>query len=101
MAKIEDVALDLKPKLIFFSCLSIFYDLPRLYLNVNLFGSLCSFYYNVIEQVTVVTTLRHSDGKKINANRSHFSDFENTLYTVHSMNRSSIQPFFYAFSIFF
>ena len=56
---IEDVANTLKSKLLFFSCLTILYDLPRLYLNVNLFGCLCSFYYNFIEQVTAVTTLQY------------------------------------------
>ena len=90
MARIEDVVMDLKPKLIFFSCLSILYDLPRLYLNVNLFGSLCSFYYNVIEQVTVVTTLRHDDGKKINAKRFDFSDFEKKSSHLYMKNRFSI-----------
>ena len=65
MNRVEDVAKALKTKLLCFPLLSILYDLPRLYLNVNLFGCLCSFYYNFIEQVTVVTTLRHDNGEEI------------------------------------
>merc|ERR1711922_77560 len=39
----------LRPKLRIFLVASFLYDLPRLYLNVNVFGSLCSFWHNVVK----------------------------------------------------
>ena len=38
----------LKPKLYFAIALGFLYDIPRVYLNVHVFGSICSLYYNVI-----------------------------------------------------
>ena len=58
MATADDVAKSIKPKMITVSILSIFYDCPRIYLNVNLFGSLCSFYYNIIKQNIMVSIIR-------------------------------------------
>ena len=63
LASADDVAQSLKSPHILCSILSMIYDIPRIYLNVNLFGSLCSFYHNIIAPTAVVTTLRHYDGK--------------------------------------
>ena len=57
----QEVAKSIKPKLIFCSIISAAYDIPRIYLNVNLFGSLCSYYHNLIVPTSLVTTLRHND----------------------------------------
>ena len=37
-----------KPKLHLALVISLLYDLPRLYLNVHIFSSICSLYYNVM-----------------------------------------------------
>ena len=55
----DEVAKSIKPKLIFCTFMSVLYDLPRLYLNVNLFGSMCSFYHNVIKQAANVVVIRY------------------------------------------
>ena len=68
LATVDDVVKTIEPKLKLFSFLSILYDLPRVYLNVNLFGSLCSFYYNIVKQDNLVTTIRN-DGKYLSRNR--------------------------------
>ena len=54
----DEVAKNIRPKLIVTLILSVIYDLPRLYLNVNLFGSLCTFYYNIIQRVIDSITYR-------------------------------------------
>ena len=38
----------LKPKFYLALVFCLFYNLPRLYLNVHIFGSICSLYYNII-----------------------------------------------------
>ena len=63
ITSVDEVNEKMKPKLTFVIILSIIYDLPRLYLNVNLFGALCSFYYILIKQVQEVTTLSHTEGE--------------------------------------
>ena len=63
ITSVDEVNANIKPKLTLFVILSIIYDLPRMYLNVNLFGALCSFYYMFIEQVMDVSTLYHVEGK--------------------------------------
>ena len=40
----------LKPKLYAALVAGLLYDSPRVYLNVHTFGSICSFYYNVVQQ---------------------------------------------------
>ena len=62
-AHMTEVETSIKPKLKLFSLLSILYDLPRVYLNVDMFGSLCSFYYNIIKRDNLITVIRH-DGKE-------------------------------------
>ena len=59
----DELAKTVAKKLRYLAILSVLYDMPRIYLNVNLFGSLCSFYHNVIKQITVVTTIRQGNGK--------------------------------------
>ena len=61
-ATASEVAKSIRPKLIGFTALSILYDLPRAYLNVNLFGSLCSFYYNVLIYVNGSFSYRYKRG---------------------------------------
>ena len=61
-ATADEVAKSIRPKLIGFTALSILYDLPRAYLNVNLFGSLCSFYYNVLIYVNGSFSYRYKRG---------------------------------------
>ena len=58
----DDVAKSIKPKLITTTVLSILYDLPRVYLNVNLFGSLCSFYYNIVQHASDTMNYRVKKG---------------------------------------
>ena len=65
----DEVAKIIKAKLTIFTVLSILYDLPRMYLNVNLFGSLCSFYYIVIRNVNKILTYRRNE-----ENSGKFSD---------------------------
>ena len=60
----EEVAKSIKPKLIICTVLSVLYDLPRLYLNVNLFGSLCTFYYNIIQKSIDYITYRIMKGDR-------------------------------------
>ena len=62
LASADDLARSIRPKILICSLLSILYDLPRIYLNVNLFGSLCSFYHNYIKKSVVITTLKDYDG---------------------------------------
>ena len=62
----DELAKNVADTLKYLAILSVLYDLPRIYLNVNLFGCLCSFYHNVIKQITVVTTIRHGEGKREN-----------------------------------
>ena len=38
----------LRPKLRLALFLSLLYNLPRVFLNVHVFGSICSLYYNLI-----------------------------------------------------
>ena len=59
----DEVAKSIKPKLIACTVVSILYDLPRAYLNVNLFGSICSFYYNVILNAKNFFSFRYQTGK--------------------------------------
>ena len=40
----------LRPKLYFAIIAGLIYDAPRVYLNVHTFGSLCTFYYNVVQR---------------------------------------------------
>ena len=63
LAAADDVAKSIKPKLITMTVISIIYDLPRVYLNVNLFGSLCSFYHNIIQDTSDTITYRVMEGK--------------------------------------
>ena len=63
MMQSSEVEKSIKPKLMLFSLLTIMYDLPRVYLNVDMFGSLCSYYYNIIKQDNLITVIRH-DGKE-------------------------------------
>ena len=71
----DDVAKSIKPKMIVFTILSVFYDIPRVYLNMNLFGPLCTFYYNVILNVNNVVTLRFETGE------FHIRDSNHSIYT--------------------
>ena len=59
----EEVAKNIKPKLITCAVMSVLYDLPRMYLNVNLFGSICSFYHNVIKHGLNFITIRYKKCK--------------------------------------
>ena len=69
----EEVAKSMKPKLIITAIISVIYDVPRVYLNVNLYGALCSFYYNVVESDNNIISLRHNDGKFPNRVGKHRS----------------------------
>ena len=61
----DEVTKSIRPKLITTTIISIMYDLPRLYLNVNLFGSLCSFYYIYINPSTDTFTFSYQTGNGI------------------------------------
>ena len=61
----DEVTKSVRPKLIGCTILSILYDLPRAYLNVNLFGSLCSFYYNVVMNVNSHVSFRYKTGTTV------------------------------------
>ena len=61
----DEVTKSVRPKLIGCTILSILYDLPRAYLNVNLFGSLCSFYYNVVMNVNNHVSFRYKTGTTV------------------------------------
>ena len=63
LASADEGAKSIEPKLITATVLSIIYDLPRVYLNVNLFGSFCSFYYNIIKDSSDTITFRVMRGK--------------------------------------
>ena len=62
-ASADEVAKSIKPKLITSTVISIIYDLPRIYLNVNLFGSLCTFYHIIIDPYTDSITYRIKTSK--------------------------------------
>ena len=59
LASANDVAEGIKPKLKLFASLSVLYDFPRMYLNVNLFGSLCSCYDNLIVPTATVLSKKY------------------------------------------
>ena len=98
ITSVDEVNANIKPKLTLFVILSIIYDLPRMYLNVNLFGALCSFYYMFIEQVMDVSTLYHVEGKyhidgrnEQNLSLNQNSKHERGSYTVKLTCTSSLE----------
>ena len=65
LATAEEVAKSLQSKLIITAIFSFIYDIPRIYLNVNLYGALCSFYYNVMLDDNNIVSFRHDNGKSL------------------------------------
>ncbi|MEE3019846.1 MAG: hypothetical protein VX313_01200 [Bacteroidota bacterium] len=65
LATAEEVTESLKSKLIITAIFSFIYDIPRIYLNVNLFGALCSFYYNVMMDDSNIVSFRHDNGESL------------------------------------
>ena len=96
----EETMARLRPKLRICLVASFLYDLPRLYLNVNVFGSLCSFWHNVVKVGFVkVGFVWVSNLQRFWFRRFHAKSLDARLNTWHSwmIHFGPFWPFFFIF----